>query len=169
MCCVFILGTKLPLFYKQSFKLGLKKNIFCFQWFLLDPDPYSLIRIRILNPANTDPGKWYGFYGSGSATLQSVELTWPARHPCASPPWPSCFSSGSSCPHTWPLSEPASWENHIYHSWRPCGGSGYKLDPHPATLWIRNHTIKNRGKGLDWLKKILTILIQNFLLMPIFF
>ena len=57
MCCVFILGTKLPIFYKQSLKLGLKKIIFCFQWFLLDPDPYSLIRIRILNPANTDPGK----------------------------------------------------------------------------------------------------------------
>ena len=56
--------------------------IFCFQCFLLDPDPYNLMRIRIPaqaqlliriqgNVTDPDPGKCYG--SGGSATLLDTQ------------------------------------------------------------------------------------------------
>ena len=49
--------------YRYLFQLGFKKN---FKGFLLYPD--SRYGFRIQPIFDTDPEKWYGFYGSGSLT-----------------------------------------------------------------------------------------------------
>ena len=90
--------------------------------FVADPDPgRTLIRIRIqakrygsgfqIQPifyTDSDPGKWYGFYGSGSATLVLAVLKpilWIGTRPC----WwtPSSGTRPSSPSTTWWTT--ASW------------------------------------------------------------
>ena len=85
MFCVLIL-LKFHFSINNHLNLVTKNKIsfliFCFQCFLLDPDPYNLIRIRIPAQAqlliriqgivtDPDPGKCYG--SGGSATLLDTQ------------------------------------------------------------------------------------------------
>ena len=51
MFCVFILRNYHHFSVNNHLNQVLKKLIFCFQWFLLDPHPYNFLWIQIPDPA----------------------------------------------------------------------------------------------------------------------